>query len=143
MRRFEVSDRYTVADIGLEVEGDSLAELFLAAAEGMFAIILGAYGPATHTVTIPIHLRAETHEQLLVDWLSELIFLFDARQLAPVDIHLTLPDAGRPEMDARVECRPFDRDLDHAEHEIKAVTYHRLKIERTDGSYRCHLVFDI
>ncbi len=145
MRRFAVSDRFTVADIGLEVEGDSLAELFLAAAEGMFAIILGPYRRDAYivTVTIPIHLRDETHEQLLVDWLSELIYLFDAKQLAPVDIHLTLPDPGRPEMDARVGCRPFDRDRNPAEHEIKAVTYHRLRIERTDGLYRCHLVFDI
>jgi SHS2 domain-containing protein len=141
MRKFEISDRHTTADIGLAVAGDTLAELFQAAAEGMFAIILGPLVLPATVDTREINLRAATGEQLLVDWLSDLIYLFDAEALVPVAYRLAV--TPEPALHAIVDFRIYEADKETAEHEIKAVTYYRLRLERDGGGYRCHLVFDI
>jgi SHS2 domain-containing protein len=143
MRKFEISDRHTTADIGLEIEGTSLAELFQAAAEGMFAIILGRPGLHEITTTREILLRTSSGEQLLVDWLSELIYLFDAEGLVPLDYHLTVAEEPEYAVCSRVDFRRYDAVTESAEHEIKAVTYYRLQLTRAGGAYHCHVVFDI
>ena len=144
MRKFVISDRLTTADIGLDLEGDSLPELFAAAAEGMFAIIFGAppTGPKSHQREIT--LQASTPEQLLVDWLSEMLYLFDAAGLVGCGYDLTLdPEDDGYRLRASVDFREFDRDNEIAEHEIKAATYYKLNIERAGGIFRCHVVFDL
>ncbi len=144
MRTFEISDQYTISDIGLELTADSLAELYIAGAEGMFAIIFGRRIPRGKSAPVEIEVRADTPEQLLVDWLSELLYNFDAKGLIPVEYHLdtTSNDRGTA-LAARVGCCRYDREKDEAEHEIKAVTYYKLKIKRSNGIYRCHVVFDL
>jgi SHS2 domain-containing protein len=144
MRQFEVSDRHTTADIGLALEADSLEELFAAGAEGLFAIILGARTGELSATTLDITLRSGTKEQLLVDWLSELIYHFDAHGLVPVAYRLQVTAAQDGwQLRASLGCRPYRPGTDAAEHEIKAVTYYKLKIEQGGGVYRCHVVFDL
>lgn len=143
MRKFEISDRFTTADIGLEIEGDSLSELFQAAAEGMFAIILGPSGPQKTVTTREMILRTSNGEQLLVDWLSELIYLFDAEGLVPREYRVAVTEEQGFVLRGVVDFRRYEPERESAEHEIKAVTYYRLQVERKGGMYRCHVVFDI
>jgi len=144
MRTFQISDRFTTADIGLELEADRLDELFLAAAEGMFAIIFGECPSGKASASEEINLQADGPEQLLVDWLSELLFLFDTQGRVPVEIRLRVNDDETPvTLCATVEYRSYDRNRDVAEHEVKAVTYHMLKIRKDDNRCRCHVVFDL
>lgn len=143
MRKFVISDRFTVADIGLEIEGDSLTELFLAGAEGLTAIILGQPADLPSTESREFNLSADSSEQLLVDWLSELIYLFDAQNMVPVKYQITVEEDERFMLSGTVEFRIFNRETESAEHDIKAVTYYKLQIKKDDGIYRCHPVFDL
>ncbi|MCP4567992.1 MAG: archease [FCB group bacterium] len=143
MHNFEISDRFTIADIGLTLEGDSLTELFLAGAEGMMTIILGVTPSQTPAETVNINLTADSREQLLVDWLSELIYLFDAKNLIPVSYNISVEQNDRFTLSGKVAFRIFSGETETAEHDIKAVTYYKLKIEEHDGLYRCHPVFDL
>lgn len=143
MRTFAIDDWFTTADIGLTATGDTPGELFQAAAEGMFSIILGPSVQAGVVDARRIDLCAVGVEQLLVDWLSELIYLFDAHGLVPVTYRAVEVRERETAVQALVEFRRYDPDSETAAHEIKAVTYYRLRLERIDGGYRCHLVFDI
>ncbi len=144
MRTFQISDRFTTADIGLELEADCLEELFIAAAEGMFSIIFGECPSENVTASEEINIQADSPEQLLVDWLSELLYFFDAQGQIPIDIRLRINDSDTPvTLNATVDYRPYDRNREVAEHEVKAVTYHMLKIRKDDNRYRCHVVFDL
>ena len=143
MRKFEFSDRYTTADTGLYIEGDSLDELYLAGAEGMFAIILGRVPRGKSSCDIVFNLDADSIEQLLVDWLSELLFLFDARYLIPVGYDIKVRKVDNHRLTGRVFFREFKRDEEAAEHEIKAVTYYKLDIKKDKNNYQTHLVFDL
>lgn len=144
MRKFIISDRFTTADIGLDLESDSLDGLFMAAAEGMFAIILGAAPAGPKSLQKNIILQEATPEQLLVDWLSELLYLFDTDGLIACGYDLKV--VSRDEayvLRGNVDFRIYDREKDIAEHEIKAATYYKLKVERAGGIFRCHVVFDL
>ena len=78
MKKYELIDH--TADVGMKAYGKTLAEAFENAAQGMFDIItdnseiesMGQYD---------IQLEAPNIEQLLVDWLSELLFLNSAQNL--------------------------------------------------------------
>jgi SHS2 domain-containing protein len=144
MRQYSISDRYTTADIGLELEADSLNDLFAAAAEGMFSIIMGQKKSGAVTKAKTISLQASSLEQLMVDWLSELLYLFDAEDLVAVDSRIEIHPAGKARhLEARVNFLEFDGDSDIAEHEIKAVTYYKLNIVEESGEFQCHVVFDL
>lgn len=144
MYKFEISDRYTTADVGLELEADSLEDLFIGGAVGMFAIVFGVSQKKPAAVWKEFELRAFNPEQLLVDWLSELLYLFDTEKLIPVAYEVSIGARdGDISLSGSVGFRPFNRNVDQAEHEVKAVTYYKLIIKKDDRLFRCHVVFDL
>ena len=143
MREFKISDKYSTADIGLEVKASSIEGLFLAAAEGMMAIIFGRPLKDNPEIDLEMEFRAPDREQLLVDWLSELIYNFDTDGWIPVKIELKYSNENGYCLRARVGFRRYKVGEEEAEHEIKAVTYHQLNILEEDGMFSCHLVFDL
>ncbi len=144
MRKFEISDRFTTADIGLDLEADSLEGLFVAGAEGMFAIIFSRKPATRSTDRRNIHLKSTTVEQLLIDWLSDLLYLFDTDGLIACNYQLSIKESSPGyELNGMVDFQQFAPMTDVAEHEIKAVTYYKLEIRNIGGVFRCHVVFDI
>lgn len=144
MRRFEISDRHATADIGLDVEGDSLAELFISAAEGMFAIILGVCEAREGENILPVSITASTREEALVDWLSELIFRFDADKIIPTAYRIRVITGGDAvHFAGEIDWRPFRAGEEEAAHDVKAVTWYKLQIQEEHGTFRCHIVFDL
>lgn len=144
MRHYSINDRFTTADIGLDIEGDSPDEFFAAAMEGMFAIILGPGRSETAEGTYDISLSAGSLEQLLVDWLSEILYRFDAEGQIATSCHVTVVSGeALCTITGVIHFRQFQRENDAAEHEIKAVTYYKLNIQNIDEKLTGHVVFDL
>jgi SHS2 domain-containing protein len=144
MRKFKISDEFTMSDIGLDLQAADLGGLFQAGAEGMFEIILGKRERGEALMDKRIDLRADSLEQLLIDWLSELLFAFDAEGLIPEKFELEIVnDDNGSTLKATVGCSRFDPAINEAEHEIKAVTYYKIKIKMGRDMYSCHVVFDL
>jgi len=128
------------ADIALRVRGGSLAELLANAGRGMAQLMVN---PATVNAreSRGIEARGEDEESLLVAWLQEILFAFDADRFAPREVTLDSLDglrargtiAGEPLNTARHEVRNL----------IKAVTWHDLEIKKTAGTYEVVIVFDV
>lgn len=78
-------------------------------------------------------------EDLFHDWLSKVLVLCTADRLLPVDYRLTFERDG---LRARLAARRVDPAQEAGEIEIKAVTYHGLKLERTATGYRAEVIFD-
>ena len=126
MKTYELIDH--TADVGLKAYGKTLSEAFENAAKGMFDIItdsseiesIGQYN---------IGLDAPDLEQLLVDWLSELLFLNSAKNLVfgffKIDI-----DENKKKLTAKVFGEKFDLSKHKIGAEIKAVTYHMLEFKK-------------
>lgn len=127
------------ADTAIAVEADSLGELFAWAARGMFATMYALDRPATedHTITV----ASSASEELMVDVLSELLFISESEDVVPVSFSTV--DAGELRMTMRVGTVPLAAMALEGP-PIKAVTYHDLSVEqRSDGSWAAHVVFDV
>ena len=124
------------ADLALHVWGRDLTDLFVAAASGMFSLLAGA-APAGAAVRFELHLAALDVESLLVDWLNELLYLCETRDL--VATGFVLERLTPTELHAEVVGLPVGERRAH----IKAATYHMLSVVAVEAGYETEVVFDV
>jgi SHS2 domain-containing protein len=130
------------ADVGIRVEGESLAELFEHAAEGLFGIMIEKKRSGTPAIEVPISLEAPAVDQLLVRWLSELLFVFETRRL--VFSKFFIDEISETRLEALAFGAKYDSTRHRQKLEIKAVTYHHIKVEqREQGPWQAEVIFDI
>lgn len=138
MKTYELIDH--TADVGIKAYGKTLSEAFENAAKGMFDIItdnseiesIGQYN---------IELEAPDLEQLLVDWLSELLYLNSAKNQVFGFFKIEL-DEKNNKLTAKIFGEKFDLSKHKIGAEIKAVTYHILEV-RNKRPYHVQVLFDI
>ncbi len=138
MRPYELIDH--TADIGLKAYGKTLSEAFAHAAKGMFDIITNS-SEIENKGEYAIKLSADSLEQLLVDWLSELLFLQGAENLV-FGVFTVTVNEKRCILSATVFGEEFDREKHQVGIEIKAVTYHMLEVQRKSPCF-VQVLFDI
>lgn len=127
------------ADIGIEAHGESIEEAFEEAAKGMFYIITGG-GKIESRAERKIKIKKDMDmEQLLVDWLSELLYIFDVEHLVFGEFDVKIND----ELIAVARGEEYSREKHGYGMEIKAVTYHMLEIKRDKKGYIIKVLFDI
>ncbi|MEN3202777.1 MAG: archease [Atribacterota bacterium] len=139
MKAFEILDH--TADIGLVAWGRSLEELFANAALGMFSLI-GALEKVDGGFATTVSVEGSDYEDLLVTWLNELLYLFEAEEV--LLSHFDILELGQYYLKAKVSGEP----IDFAKHEIfrvvKACTYYEVKVEEVEpGLFRAQVYFDI
>ncbi|HVQ00565.1 MAG TPA: archease [Candidatus Thermoplasmatota archaeon] len=136
MKPYELIEH--TADVGVKAYGRTLAEAFEHAAKAMFDIITdsSAISPLGQ---YDIDLEAPDLEQLLVDWLSKLLFLNGAENLVFGKFDVTLQGAT---LHAHVYGEQYDTKKHKMGEEIKAVTYHMLEVHQTKPIY-VQVLFDI
>lgn len=138
MEKFRYIDH--TGDLGLEVFGADIPSLFEHAAEGFFEIITE---PATirEEEEREISVKADGLEELLVAWLEEFVFLFDTQSLLFKSFRILSLD------EREMRAVAMGEHYDEARHPIKTIikgaTYHQLKIEQTDGTWRAKIIFDL
>ncbi len=154
MERFEVLD--IAGDVGLKVYGGDERELFVHAALGMYSLVASAEG-ILEDREVTVSVKSGSLEGLLVSWLNELIFHFDAYGFIGKRIEITrfvsplaVSSGGAgtaSEGDFLLEASVFGETFDPIRHEgkllIKAATYHRLSIRREGQHWEAVVIFDI
>jgi SHS2 domain-containing protein len=132
------------ADTGIKITGDTLEELFEAAAQGMFSIILNSDSPLWDAKT-DIKLAEPEYDDLLLEWLRELLFLFETKNLIfhKYNIKITENNKGIKNLNAECEGELFNKNRHHYNTEIKNVTYHRLKVEKKLNKWEGEVIFDL
>lgn len=139
MGAFEFFDH--TADIGLRVWGDSFADLLVNAAQGLTCQI----APNTEAIHKVEHrtivLTGEQKEWLLFDLLREMIFLFEVDHLVFREVHVAESTPG--ELVVTLYGEQYNNHRHGAGHEVKAVTYHGLQVEKTDEHWSAEVIFDI
>jgi SHS2 domain-containing protein len=138
MKIYELVDH--TADIGVKAYGKTLSEAFENAAKGMFDIITDS-SEIENIGQYNIELEAPDLEQLLVDWLSELLFLNSAKNIVFGFFKVELDDKKK-RLSAKVFGEKFDISKHKAGAEIKAVTYHMLEVKKKKP-FRVQVLFDI
>ncbi len=136
---YEIFDH--TADVGIIVRGETLEELFEKAAYAMFDIILNAE-KIQHAGRYRVSVSSPTLEDLMVDWLSELLYVFSTELfvMGKFDVKIKkLEDGYR--LDATCWGEPYRKKKHGIKTEIKAITYHELKVDPERGCAK--VLFDI
>ena len=136
--KFEQIDH--TADVGLRIYGTSLAELFQHAAEGLFEIITSLEQVSTG-VKRQVFVEASDRESLLVNWLSELNFLFLTKKELYKKFEITA--VNDLSLKAQIQGEKLDLDKHTIHTEVKAVTYHQLYIRQNSSGWGAQVIFDL
>lgn len=137
---FEVFEH--TADIGVHVTSPTVEQLFADAGRAVAALVLDNPEAIERRQSVSLELTAEDLEGLFVDWLSELIYRFEAEHVLFADFSISLSD---DHCRLRAECRgePVDWNRHEPHHELKAVTYHQLRVAPTPAGWEASVIFDV
>jgi SHS2 domain-containing protein len=138
------------ADIGLKASEDSLEKLFVTATRGL-AEIAGVWRPGDGE-EIAVEVEPGDLGALLVDWLSEVLYLQDSRgaAIAAAEVSEVSEEEG---VRGSVRLAPLDGDRGDRREEaetdagegvqVKAVTYHQLEVRQDERGWVAQVFFDI
>jgi SHS2 domain-containing protein len=135
MKTFEYLDH--PSDLKIRSIGQNLAELFIHSAEGMMNFL---YGPVKKNDT-PLHnysieLLNLNVESLLVNWLSEILYLSDTHHCRIMYYHFK--ECNEHTLIADVQAQ-----MTKAKKDIKAVTYNELEVKKTNDLWAATVVYDL
>jgi len=128
------------ADLGLRVRAADLDGLFAEAAEALFSAVVEDLRTVRPVREIAVRLAGEDREYLLFDWLKALLYHFDADHLLFSRFEVRLADGG---LTGKAWGEPLDRSRHELSHEVKAITYHGLRVEQTAGGWEAEVIVDI
>lgn len=128
------------ADTGFVVRAPTLPQLFERSAWGMFSIITDPDSVQPDTGE-PVRLEAPDLPALLVQWLGELNFQHVTRHRLFSEFHVH--DLDHHHLTAEARGEPIDPARHTVHTEIKAVTFHGLRIEEAGGVWRAQIIFDL
>ncbi len=130
------------ADLGLRVFAADLPDLFRTAGECLFDVIVANRDDVQVVAIDQVSLSAESTEDLLFDWLNELIFQSETKHRLYTQFDVVL-DATGCQLQATIGGEPIDRALHLLDHEVKAATRHGLSLRREQGGWVAEVILDI
>jgi len=138
MLMFELFEH--TADLGLRVRASSLEELLTEAARGLLAMLVANPEAVRPLQAKTITLTADEPAYLLFDWLSELLYCFETEKLLLAEFDLQIHENH---LTATCRGEPMDPTRHHMDHEVKAITYHGLRLEQVAEGWKAEVIVDI
>ena len=128
------------ADLGLRVRASDLDTLFAEAAACLFTAILEDIGTVEPRQSVTVELSGANREFLLFDWLRDLLLRCDADHMVFGKFEVRVRDDG---LTGTAWGEPLDPARHVLAHEVKAITYHELKVIEIEGEWLAEVIVDI
>jgi SHS2 domain-containing protein len=138
VKPFEIIDH--TADIGIVAYGADIKQVFANAALGLFNL-MADLDNLKEDVKRDIELSAEDVEVLLVEWLNELIYISEVEHI--IFKRFEINELSNTQLKATCFGEKIKPGQHRLKREIKAATYHMLRLNKEDGSYKVQIIFDI
>lgn len=126
------------ADLGIEVYGETLGELFINIGKAIFETQIS--GRVAIKKKITIELSSESIEDLFIDWCRELLYHFSVHGFIPQRYEVSIRNTS---LTAQLTGDIFDHNRHTVRMEIKNPTYHNLSLTKTKEQYRATIIFDV
>jgi SHS2 domain-containing protein len=128
------------SDIGIEASGPTIREAFEQAALGFTAVIADV-DTIEAVDERQVHVDAQDYENLLVRWLSEILYLYDGEDflVKRVDIKSISPTR----ITAKLVGEKYEQEKHILKLDVKAITYHQLSIKMDIGTSTVRVFLDI
>jgi SHS2 domain-containing protein len=135
---YEIIDH--TADLGMVVKGADAKDLFTNAAYAMMDIKVeedrGGRGAKRQ-----IAIEGEDYSDLMVRWLGEILYLFDAERQLVWGIEITAIGPNR--LESFLALTSLEEGRHRIIREIKAVTYHGISVQKVNDEWEARIIFDI
>ncbi len=128
------------ADLGLRVRAPDLATLFIDAARGLTSMIAANLDAVRPVREIAFEVPGGRLDELLFDWLSEILYAFESEHLLLSQFEVQFGESG---LTATARGEAADEGRHQLEHEVKAITYHGLRVEQTPDGWLAEVIVDI
>ncbi len=128
------------ADIGFEAFGASRQEVFRNAGRALMDIMVDLASIAPRQA-LAIEVEGADPRSLLVDWLSEILYLYDTEGWLFADFEVRR--LGDRSLAALARAEKFDPQRHQVKLLVKAITYHQLALEPTPEGWRAQVYVDI
>jgi len=135
---YEVFDH--TADVGLRIFAPDRSSLFADAARALFSLVVVNMDAVQAVEERHYELAGEQDEYLLFDWLTELLYTFETEHLLLSEFQVELSPVG---LRATGRGERIDRSRHELDHEVKAITYHGLKVEPSGSGWMAEIIVDI
>lgn len=130
----------TSGDVAVRATGRSMEEAMAQAALGMYSLITEPDG-VNERMTLSTGASGDDAPEMLVNWLNDLIFRFDAHGFVGRRVSSITIEGDR--LSAVLGGERFDPDRHGQGLLIKAATYHALRLERTADGWLVEVMLDI
>ncbi|MFI5323438.1 MAG: archease [Thermodesulfobacteriota bacterium] len=128
------------ADVRIRVYGETLVDLLRNSALAMMSLMAGTEA-VEPLAEVEFEIEGETMEEILVKMLGEILYAHEVREMVFSDVALDL--IGGKKLKGRLMGEKFDPEKHELELDIKAATYHNLKIQKVNDRFMAEIVFDI
>jgi SHS2 domain-containing protein len=128
------------ADLGIEVYGEDQNQLFSNAGFALFDLITEADKIEVKT-SLDLTVEEMNLEDLMVNWLRELLYLHQSERYLFRDF--IIHENSEKLLRATLKGEKFDPLRHELIREIKAVTYHQIKVAHEKEMWVSRIVFDI
>lgn len=138
MERYKLLDH--TADIGIIAFGEDISEAFGNAAYAMFDILTDI-GKIKEKSSFEVQVSADNAAELLVVWLNELLYQYEVERF--ICRRFSIDDMDETSLHALVFGEKIDPVRHEIRTEIKSVTYHQFRVEKTDDGWEAQVIFDV
>lgn len=128
------------ADLGLRAIAPDLNTLFAEMAACLMSALVEDPASIQPREEYTIQLNGSEKEYLLVDWLKELLLRFEEDHVLFATFDVQVSDTG---LTATMRGEPVDPQRHALAHEVKAITYHELKVVPTAEGWLAEVIVDI
>jgi SHS2 domain-containing protein len=132
------------ADIAFEATGRDLPELFTSTADATMNVMIENLDAIEPRETRRIKLTNDAIDMLLFDFLQELIYFKDAERLLLRVREMRIDEKeGAYSLDATTTGEQLDAGRHQQRADVKAVTLHNFRVEKTDRGWSAAAILDI
>jgi SHS2 domain-containing protein len=141
MGKYRFLEDVAIADSAFEAEAESVEELFQTCAQATFEVMANTK-TIEHKYREDVELVGENLEELLFDWLAELIYLKDSKSMLFNKFEVKIQKKDGYRLYASIWGEPADQKKHQVRVDVKAVTYHLLEVKKTGDKWTAKVVLD-
>jgi SHS2 domain-containing protein len=128
------------ADLGLRATAPDIDALFAEMAACLVSAMVEDPRSVRPAQDVQIELVGDNREFLLFDWLKELLLRFETDHVLFAAFAVKVTDTG---LIATVRGETYDPARHVLSHEVKAITYHALKVKKAADGWLAEVIVDI
>ena len=139
---YEYLENIATADAAFEVKSPDLNSIFSESAQAMFGIMVDLSAVKPESLKV-IKLKADKADQLMFDWLSELIYIKDKDKFLFSRFEVDIKKNKECVLNAKIWGEPIDLKKHQPKADVKAITLYQFVIEQRQDGWYAKVVVDI